>query len=181
LAVFKSPEKEFNANSVSKEIGITPMGALKIMKRLHKDGILAAKVAGKATFYRLNHENNYAKEYLQFILRMEAEQSLPYIKRWVSEARKLKSADIAIIFGSVLKKGNEANDIDVMAVTTQDRFEELKKEVSELNKINEKKMHVVYQSPADFKGNMQKQDKIVLNAIKGTIAFGEKKLIKLVL
>ena len=54
LKIFKTPEMEFNANSISKEAGLTPMGALKILKRLEKEDVLASKAAGKAVFYRFN-------------------------------------------------------------------------------------------------------------------------------
>jgi len=40
LGIFKSPELEYNANSISKLIGISSMGALKIAKRLEKENIL---------------------------------------------------------------------------------------------------------------------------------------------
>lgn len=178
LKIFKTPENEFNANSISKEISITPMGALKILKRLEKESILASKTAGKATFYKLNFNSDYAKDYVKFALRNEAEHAQPYVKRWVSEIRKLKNADAAVLFGSVLRKGNEANDIDVLAVTGQDKLEKLKKEIAESNKINEKHMHVVYQSKKDIKNNIKKRDKIILNALKGIATFGEDTLIE---
>lgn len=102
------------------------------------------------------------------------------MKRWISEARKLKNAEISIIFGSVLKKGSEANDIDALLVTSQKKFEKLKEEISELNNINEKSIHAVYQIPEDLRSNIAKGDKVVLNALKGIVAFGEEKLIELV-
>lgn len=177
--IFKTPEREFNANNISKEIGITSMGALKILKRLEKEGILVSKLSGRASFYSINLSNDYAKEYVKFVLRREAEYSPPYVKRWVHEIRKLKNADVAILFGSVLNKESKANDIDALIITSQDRFEKLKEEIRELNKINEKEIHAVYQASKDLQHNISKQDKVVLNAIKGIIAFGEEKLIEL--
>src|SRR3989338_3175635 len=95
LKIFKTPEREFNANSISKEAGLTPMGALKILKRLEKEDILNSKAAGKATFYRLNFSSGYAKDYVKFALRNECKHSQPYVKRWIREIRKLKNADAA--------------------------------------------------------------------------------------
>ncbi|MBU4299964.1 MAG: winged helix-turn-helix domain-containing protein [Nanoarchaeota archaeon] len=180
LRIFKSPEKEFNATSISKELNITPMGALKILKRLEKENILAAKVAGKATFYRINFRNDYAKDYLMFVLKREAEHSSPYVKRWITEVRKIKNADIVLIFGSVLKKEGKADDVDVLIVTSQDRFEKLNEEIKDLNQINEKEMHAIFQSSKDLEENILRRDAVVLNALKGIIAFGEEKLIELV-
>lgn len=178
--MFKSPEKEYNANSISKELNITPMGALKILKRLEKENILDAKVAGKATFYRINFSNDYARDYMGFVLKREAEHSSPYVKRWVTEVRKLKNADIAIVFGSVLKKEIKADDVDVLIITDQKMFEKLKDEIKELNQINEKEMHAIFQSSKDLKDNILRRDAIVLNALKGIVVFGEEKLIELI-
>ena len=50
LKIVKSPEIDYNANSIAKEIKITSMGALKILKRLEKENILKSKKIGKA-FY----------------------------------------------------------------------------------------------------------------------------------
>ena len=36
LTIVKSPEQNYNANNLAKIIGVTPMGALKILKRLEK-------------------------------------------------------------------------------------------------------------------------------------------------
>ncbi len=178
LKIFKSPEREFNANSISKEVGVTPMGALKILRRLEKEGVLASKVSGKAIFYRINFDNDYSRDYVKFILRREAEHSPPYIRRWVREIRKLRNADAAILFGSVLKKEGGANDIDALLVTDKGRFEKLKAEVGELNKINEKSIHAVYQSSEDLRQNILNRDRAVLNALKGIVVLGEENLIE---
>lgn len=180
LKIFKTPEKEFNANSISGETGLTPMGALKILKKLEKEGILTAKTAGKATFYRLNFSNEYARIYVRFALKNEAEHSSPYVRRWIREIRKLENADAVILFGSVLRKENKANDVDVLAVTGQNKFGKLKEEIIELNKINEKRIHPVYQSMKDLRNNITNRDKIVLNALKGVVALGEETLIEAV-
>ncbi len=180
LKIFKTPERDFNANNISKEVGITPMGALKILKRLEKEGIVVPKSAGKAVFYKINFSNDYAKEYVKFVIRREAEHASAYLKRWIHDIRKLKGADIAIVFGSVLEKDAKSNDVDVLVVTSQNRFEDLRKEIIEMNKINEKNIHAVYQSSKDLKDNIMKQDKVVLNALKGVVALGEDKLIELV-
>ena len=62
LSIFKSPEKEYNANNMAKHLGISPMGALKIAKRLEEENILKSRQIGKARIYKINMKNNYAKE-----------------------------------------------------------------------------------------------------------------------
>ena len=155
------------------------MGALKIAKRLEKENILTSRELGKARFYKLNFNSDYVKQYVKFVLKRESEQTPVYIKRWVVELRKIRGADFAILFGSVLKKHEEAKDIDVLLITDKRRFPKLKKEVDEINLINTKKLHPLYQTRKDLKENIKKRDKPILDAIKGIVIFGEDKIISL--
>jgi len=173
LTVLKSPETDYNANSIAKVLGITSMGALKIAKRLEKEEIIISRKLGKAKFYGLNWESDYVRDYVKFLLRREAEHAHSYVKVWIHEVRKLKSADAAVLFGSVLRKFREAADVDVVLVTDQKNFSKLQKEVEEVNQINVKRLHPVYQSKDDFVKNISKGDKVLLSAVKGIIVFGE--------
>lgn len=173
LTLLKSPEILYNANSLSNDLDISAMGELKILKRLEAEGILKSRAIGKASIYWIK-DNRYTRSYVKFLLSKEAESSNSLVKRWESEIRKLKSADIAVLFGSVLKK-KEPRDIDVLLVTDQKRFEKLKKEVTELNEINPKKIHVIYQTFQDMVGNIKKEDPVILSAIKGIVVLGEEK------
>ncbi len=173
LIILKSPEKDCNANNIAEVLGISSMGALKIARKLEKEGVLVHRQSGRIKFYRINFSNDYAKQYVKFLLKREAEQSPPVIKRWVNDLKKLKSADLIVLFGSVLEKGEKARDIDVLLVTDQKNFDKLKKEVDEVNFINVKKIHPVYQARIDLEKNLKKEDKIVINAIKGVVVAGE--------
>ena len=173
LAIVKSPEIEFNANSISKVIGVSSMGALKIAKRLEKEGILNSKKLGKAVFYNINKDNDYAVQYVKLIFKREAEQSHAYIKVWICEIKKIKNVSGAILFGSVLKKHKDANDIDVVLITDKNKFNKLKQEVEEINVISIKRLHPVYQTKEDFINNIKKRDRVMLNAVKGIVVFGE--------
>lgn len=177
LTIVKSPEVMYNANSLSKDLGITSMGTLKILKRLEDESILKSRKIGKSTIYRINIKNNYSKEYIGFLLSRESSISTGLIKRWVNEIKKIKNASIAILFGSVLEK-KSPKDIDVLLITDQARFIKLKSEVEELNKINIKKIHPVYQSFKDVVKNIKKRDKVILNAIKGIVVFGGEKFLR---
>ena len=156
LNIFKSPEIDFNANSMAKHLDISSMGALKIAKRLEKENILVSKELGKAKFYKLNLKNGYVVQYLMFLLRRESEQSSSYIKVWVNEIKKIKNADAAILFGSVLRKQKDAKDIDAVLITDKRHFSKLKREIEEINLINIKKLHPVYQTKNDFIINIKK-------------------------
>ena len=179
LSIFKSPEVEYNASSIARHLGISAMGALKIAKRLERESIVVSRRLGKAVFYRLNFDSEYVRQYVKFLLKREAEQAPAYVKRWVNELKKVKSADAAILFGSVLTKHDAAKDIDVVFVTDKKRFSKLRREIEDINLINVKRVHPIYQSGEDFRKNIEKGDGVILNAIKGILVFGEDALIRL--
>ncbi len=173
LTLLKNPDIDYNANSISKELGISSMGALKIAKSLEKEEILLSKEMGRARFYRINFQNDYAKQSIILFLKREAESSAPAVKRWISEIKKIKNAEMAILFGSVLRNEKDAKDIDILLVSDEKSFPKLKKAIDEINLINPKKLHPVYQTEEDLKNNISKEDKVILNAVKGIIVFGE--------
>lgn len=179
LTVLKSPEREFNANSISKELNISPMGALKIARKLEKEGIIRLKEMGRANFYSICFESHYARQYLKFLLMREAEQAVPYVKMWIRDIRALKNTDMAVIFGSVLQKQDKANDVDVLLVTDQSRFAKLKKEIEKMNALNPKKVHTLYQDMYSIRKNLKNKDKAVIDAVKGVVATGEDKFLEL--
>ena len=178
LSVLKSPEIEYNANNLAKHLKLSAMGSLKIAKRLQKEEILSAKKIGQASIYKINSNKDYALEYSRFLLKKEAQDSNPYIKRWINEIRKIKSAKSAIIFGSVFQKNDKANDIDVLFIVEQRNLQKLKNEIEEINLLNSKKIHPIFQAEIDLENNIRKKDGVILNAIKGVVVFGEDHIIK---
>lgn len=176
LTIVKSPEIEYNANNISKSIEITPMGALKILKRLENENVIKSKKVGKAVIYRINTQNNYAISYISLVLSRETIYASPTVRRWIQELKKIKNADIMILYGSLLKN-IEPNDIDVLFVTNKNKFKKLQKEIEEINRINIKKIHPLYQTFEDIIDNIKKRHKPLLDAIKGIIVYGQEKFI----
>lgn len=179
LSILKSPESEYNSNNLSKQLKITPMGTLKLLKKLEKEGILKSKKISNIHFYGINFINSYAVDYVSLILKSEAEHCFPYIKRWINEIKKIKEAEIAIVFGSVIKNFEKVNDIDVLLVLRKENFDKLRKEIEKLNIFSDKKIHPVYQTREDLIMNIEKKDRIILDAIKGVAVFGEKEFVEI--
>src|SRR3989338_146692 len=165
LTLVKSPEIDYNGNNLAKAIGITPTGALKILKCLEKENILKSKKIGKAVIYKINTQDNYARNHVSLILAREKIYAKPKVKVWINELKKIKNADIVILFGSVLIKENPS-DIDVVFVTDKKKFKRLQEEVEQINKINIKRIHPLYQGLEDIIMNIKKRDKPLLNAMK---------------
>jgi len=180
LTVLKNPQSKYNAHSLAKELGISSMGALKIGKKLISENILASQQMGQASFYNLPAKNVSAEMYYSFLFSRERQDASPYVKRWLRELEKISAADLIILFGSVLKKGRDAEDIDVLFVTDAKRFSLLKREIENLNTLNSKKIHPIYQTDKDFKKHIF-SDPLVQNAIKGIIVKGERFFLKEIL
>lgn len=177
LTLVKSPEVLYNANNLSKVVGITPMGCLKILKRLEQDSIVKVRIIGNAKIYKINTEESYTKKYVSLVLAREAKKALSHVRRWLYELKKIKHADIIVLFGSVLRKENP-QDIDVLLVTDKKRFSKLQEEIKIINSTNIKKIHPMYQTKRDIIQNIKRRDKPLLSAIKGIIVSGEEKFIE---
>jgi len=178
LTIVKFPENDHTATNISKSTGLSIMGVFKILKGLERKGILSAKKIGRVSLYKIENKSRKASALIVFLLRREAEQQSAYVRSLLQELRKIEHADIIILFGSVLKKEKDAQDIDAVIVTTPKNFNTAKKEIERINIVNAKKVHPVYQTINDLKKNVQKNDPIILQAMQGIVIVGEEKLIE---
>ncbi len=181
LVLLKSYGIDYNANNLSKRVGLSPMGVLKILKRLEEQHILVSKTLGKAVFYKPNYASGFAKKYLAFLLRKEVEDAPPRVKRWAKEVEVLQNhAEIGVLFGSVLSK-QQHEDVDLLVVLEQQQNEGLQNALEEVNKVNLKRIHAVIQSKMDLTENITKKNPVVQNAIKtGVVAFGQEELVEVI-
>ncbi|MBI4980051.1 nucleotidyltransferase domain-containing protein [Candidatus Woesearchaeota archaeon] len=179
LTLFKDFSKNYNANSLSKQVDITPRGALKVLKNLHQRGLLVSQQFGKAVFYKVNLEDYYSFRTIETLLISEAREKA---SRWLSEFKELyKEVEIAIIFGSIIKEPRQANDIDILLVFAPSQMKAVKYFISEKNKILLKPIHPIMQSSTDIKKNLKKKDPVILNALRrGYVLHGYDKLIGVV-
>ena len=173
LTLLKSPEMKYNSNNIAGAVGISAVGVLKIARKLEKENILTSRKIGKANIYRVNLDSDYARQYIKYLLKREAEKAPPYVRVWIKELKKIKSSDGVILFGSVLRKGEEARDIDALVIVNQKSFKKVKKEIEEINFINLKKVHPIYQTKEDIEQHIKKRQAVVLSALKGMFIFGE--------
>ena len=84
-----------------------------------------------------------------------------------------------LIFGSVLRKPDKANDIDLLLVFKKEEYSAVNKLISERRAISAKAIHAVKQTPDDLYKNLKKRDKVLLNIIKsGYVLHGYDKLLE---
>lgn len=170
--------REYNINQLAKELGISPGGMFKILKKLERQKFLTEKKLANSIFYKINYNSQDALDACTFAL--TEKKTTPYIKVWMKDLEKLKSkTELAILFGSVLKKDREAKDIDILLVFDKKNLGDIENLVDSINRIKSKKIHAVYQTGEDLVKNIKKQDKAILEEIRtGIILWGRDFLVE---
>lgn len=179
LKLLKEFTRDYNANSISKIVNITPRGALKILKNLAKENLIIGRKLGKAVFYKINFDDYYTLKILETLLISEAREKAA---RWIYEFKSFfKNTEIVIIFGSIVKNPAKAKDIDLLLVFKKEKNKDLMKSVQEKKAISSKTIHVIKQTPKDLQNNLNKKDPVILSAIKnGFVLHGHNKLLEVI-
>lgn len=164
--------RDYNINQIAKELKLSPRGAYKILKKLEDNQVLISKKVGNNMIYKINFEKDTTLDVCQFVL--IEKKTTPYIQTWIKDLQSLKkSTDLAIMFGSVLTKGKQANDIDLLLVFEKENFSKVQEEIKKINQIKSKKIHPVIQTKEDLIKNIKKRDPAMLEEIRtGIILWG---------
>ncbi len=174
--IFKDFLTPYNSRSISKKIKISHAGAFKILKKLEKEELVKSIRIGRAVIYSINKENPLALKEIEITLIIEAGN----YKRWIEEFKSLKDkAEFVMLFGSILKKEEKARDIDLLVVAEKENFKDIKRFISERQNFLNKRIHLILQSLDDFKQDLEKKNKAIVEIIKtGVILFGQDKFIE---
>lgn len=177
--IFKDFLEEYNSRNISSKVGISHVGAFKILKKLEKKEVVTSKKVGNANIYSLNFENPLTLREIETSLTIEA---LNY-RKWMEEFRKLEGkVKFAILFGSILRNEGRAKDIDLHVVADRRRYKEIQKIVDDKNTILLKKVHLIYQTPKDFGADLKRRYSVIIEIIKtGIVLFGQDKFRKMVM
>ena len=76
LKLFKDFSQDYNANSISKQVNITPRGALKMLKNMEKEKLIIGRKLGKAVFYKPNLTDIYTIKTIETLLIGETRDKL---------------------------------------------------------------------------------------------------------
>ena len=179
LILSKDFSTDYNANNITKKIGITPAGAFKAMKNLEKKGLITGKKMGKAVFYKVNLGDYYTFRTVETLLINESKEKA---SRWLNEFKDLfNHIEIVVIFGSIVKYPKKANDIDLLVVFRKEKNNLVNKIIDERRALSIKAIHLIKQTPKDLNRNLKNNDKVILSAIKnGYILCGYDKLLEAV-
>ena len=179
--------KQFSVNwvitSLSKEINMSRVGVWKILKKLKDEKMIVLSPVGEgktsAFSVNLNWENPVLEKKLSLIL---IEEALKH-QRWINNFEELKNLmEFTILYGSILHSPKEANDVDILGViSNKNNFSGVEKIMQRTQKTQIKKIHSENFTKAEFKKEIEKPNKVFLDAIKkGIILFGQEKFIKFI-
>src|SRR3989339_1362454 len=166
LILFKDYTTFYNANSISKVLNISHVGAQKIFKRLLQENVVISKTIGKSITYKLNFNNDYVSHLVSFLLADEANK----FKRWKEEFKELFKKDrIVMLFGSAIKDYAHAHDIDIMVVLENKEVKKADAILKKKEEILPKKIHAIKLTRSDLLKNLKREDKVFIDIIKNAI------------
>jgi len=177
LILFKDFTSYYNANSISKILNISHVGAQKMLKRFMNEDLVISKTIGKSIIFKLNLDNNYVLNLIIFLLADEANK----YKRWKEEFKELYKGDrIIMMFGSAIKNYAYAHDIDIMIVMGNKEIKEVNEIIKKKENILPKKLQTIKLTPEDLLENIKKRDIVVLDIIKNAIIlYGHEKYVEI--
>lgn len=175
LILFKEYTTFYNANSISKVLNISHVGAQKIFKRLLHENLVISKTIGKSITYKLNFNEAYVSQLIAFLLADEANK----FKRWKEEFKELFKKDrIVMLFGSAIKDYAHARDIDLMVVLENKDIKEVNDILKKKEEILPKKLNAIKLNHHDLLDNLKKKDKAFVDIIKNAIiVYGQDKYV----
>ena len=178
LILFKDFTTFYNANSISKILSISHVGAQKIFKRLLNEGLLTYKKIGKSIVYKPKLEDDYVSKLIAFLLADEANN----LKRWAEEFKDLFKKDrIAMIYGSAIKNYAQSQDIDIMVVIKKEDFKEVKEIINEKQEILPKRVHSIELTEQDLINNIKNKKEAIINIVKNAIIlYGQDKYVEII-
>ena len=177
--LFTAFEEDYSINNIAKRCGISPNGAVKILNKFEKQGILKPKKIANIKSYKINFENEKTIIILELTLIPKLEKKLKYRLDDLKELKEITNA--CIVFGSYINMNKKPNDLDILFVLDKNNFEKYKKRLSHLREIIPLKIHDVLQTEEDLKQNIIQKDKIILNILKtGIILWGQRTIVGII-
>lgn len=162
----ENKEEQFSINQIAKALNLNYRIAHTQIKKLEKEKIIQAKIAGKS--FQCSLTNNFnEKIYLAEYQRREELLKNKDFKQIIERYSKAKQNYILLLFGSYAKKtSTKHSDIDLLAIT------ENPKEIEDITNLIPKPIHlttVTYQAFLNMKNS--KETTVGNEAIKNNIIF----------
>lgn len=181
LTLFKGILHYYNANSLSKVLGISRVGTMKMLRKFLKEGVLQSETIGKSIVYKLRLHDDYVRKLIAFLLADEAQMQ----RRWKMEFEGLfKEGRVIIVFGSVLRNSKEARDIDLMVIVKEDNkkeWDEIKSVIRYREGVLPKRVHWLPFVEKGFISDVAKRNKAMIDIIKNSVVlYGQERYVEMI-
>ena len=166
--------KERNSiNQIAKRLKLSPMGAYKILKKLEKANAIKAEKIGNAVYYRANLDEEIGRKLAEFVL-VQSEFSNTYAKVYAEDLRKLKDVALScILYGSILKVGKEAKDVDALIIIEKKDYKKVSNKLADIQQIATKRIHDIRMTKEDLAKNLKKGNEAMIDMLKyGQVLWG---------
>jgi DNA-binding Lrp family transcriptional regulator len=179
LRILLTSFEDLSINRIARIAMLSPNGAFKILKKFENEGILKSKLIANIKSYRLDFDNDKTGNILQLAL-------IPVIdgrtKFRYDDLKELKKITLAgIMFGSYIDLKKEPNDLDLLFIIDTKHYKIYKENSMKIFKTIPIKVQDVLQTKKDFKENIIKKDKVIVDILKtGKILWGYDKIIELI-
>ncbi|MEK6935449.1 MAG: nucleotidyltransferase domain-containing protein [Nanoarchaeota archaeon] len=169
--------EEYSINEIARKCNLAPNGALKILRKFLKEGIITMKKIANINSHTINFNNPKTKSILELSLMQEGNNK---VKNRVEDLKKLQEiTEAGIIFGSYITEKENPEDIDLLFVLNKDNFKKYKEEIKKIFPIMPIKVHDVLQTKEDLEANILKKDKVIEDILKkGFILWGHDKIVE---
>jgi len=159
----------YNSYNIKDRIGVSDVGSLKLLRSLKEKNILTGEKMGNAIFYKVNLENQYALKLLELIFLDYS--SLPsYLKGWIQDLKSFAHlAKSILLFGSILRKGKNARDIDVCFILDAKDYVPVQRQIHEMNRKNRLKIHPLLLTKKKFEEKLREKDKPLVGMAKNCV------------
>ena len=159
-------------NAIARRLDLSSRGAYKILKKLEKSKAIAPEKIGNAIYYKINLNEEIGVKLSEFIL-MQNELNA-YLQIQAEDLMLLKNVSLScVLFGSVLTKGKEAKDIDVLIVLEKKDVKKVSLVIDKIKSLKPKRIHEVLQTKDDLVKNIKKNDEVISDIIRtGKVLWG---------
>jgi len=159
-------------NQIGRRLSLSPRGIYKILKNLEGQGIIVPQKIGNGIFYGIDFDRETGIKTAELVLVQKEMNN--YAKAQADDLIPLKEIALScILFGSVISKGREAGDVDIMLIIKDKSYKDVHDKLLEIGKLKPKKIHDLTLTKEDFYNGVKKKDAVILNALRtGEVLWG---------
>ena len=160
----------YNSYNIKEKLGLSNAGSLKLLRSLHDKNLLTSEKMGNAIFYKPNLESSYLIKLLELIF-LDYSNLSSFVKGCIYDLNSLSPHTKAIfLFGSILRKGKEARDVDVCFILKESEdYKLLQRMIKEMNEKNRLKIDPLYLTEQDFEKKLIEKDKPLIEIVKSCV------------